>query len=695
MAAATVTTLALVGVALPAAASAASAPPDAVPRSVSDPSLSPTPYQGWNTYYGLGGDFSTTEVLDVADFLVSSGLAASGYDIVWLDGGWQADTPRGDDGLLQGDPERFPEGMKALADAIHERGLRAGIYTDAGPYIPGSCGLGSYGHYQTDADTFAAWGYDAVKVDFLCGITADLDPQTVYTEFAEALRNNSSGRPIIFNLCNPVTSPDWGDYPEEQQSTHSWSYAPGIAESWRTYTDSGFVGMMKYSDMLRNYDANARHPEAAGPGHWNDPDYVGPELGMTDEEFRTQMTLWSVAAAPLVIASDPRTLSATSLATLMDPEMLAINQDSLGRQAVRVGEAGDTETWLKPLADGSVAVALLNRSDAPAQISVETDALGLKGSRFTVADAWTDAVTESKRTVRAAVAAHGTSLLRISPARGLPGVPRITVDAPTVTAVDGATIDPSGAVLVAGGSTLTTEVTVHNDGLTPVVLPTITLAAPEGWVATPTGRKPHLVAPGHSADAAFTIAVPADAPVGTSAANASVAFRPLVLHSATTTVSSPPLTVTIAPAPPSGTEIALSHHQWVSGTSGWMEPTIDQSVGGGNPITVAGTTYGTGIGVASPSDIRYYLGGRCTTLTGVAGIDDVVGTVGPDGGTATFEVSGDGAPLWQSGTVARGSANAFEVDLSGVDELVLHVGDAGDGGYNDRANWADPLITCE
>ena len=152
----------------------------------------------------------------------------------------------------------------------------------------------------------------------------------MFTEFAHALRNNSSGRPIIFNLCNPVTSPDWGNYPEEQQSTYSWTYAPEIAESWRTYTDAGFVGLMKYSDVLRNYDANARHPEAAGPGHWNDPDYLGAELGMNDEEFRTQMTLWSVAAAPLVIASDPRTLSEASMATLLDEDVLAINQDPLG-----------------------------------------------------------------------------------------------------------------------------------------------------------------------------------------------------------------------------------------------------------------------------------------------------------------------------------------------------------------------------
>lgn len=695
---AAIAALVTTGVVLAPATMAAATPPsfttNHVPMSVVDPSLSPTPYQGWNTYYGLGGDFAADEVLDVADFLVSSGLADAGYDIVWLDGGWQADVPRGDDGILAVDRERFPEGMDGLADAIHERGLRAGIYTDAGPYTPGSCGLGSHGYYQTDADTFAAWGYDAVKVDFLCGITADLDPETAFTEFAEALRNNSSGRPMIFNLCNPVTSPDWGDYPEEQQSTHSWSYAPEIAESWRTYTDAGFVGMMKYSDVLRNYDANARHPEAAGPGHWNDPDYLGPELGMSDEEFRTQMTLWSVAAAPLVIASDPRSLSEASMAALLDRDVLAINQDTLGKQATLVGEAGTTEAWAKPLADGSVAIALLNRGSAPAEVSTTADALGLDGSRFTVLDAWNDTVTETKGTFSAAVPGHGTALLRVEPAQGIPATPRLIVGAPQVTAIDGTEISPTGELLVAGGSTLEATVALRNEGTTPVIRPELAFSVPEGWSAALNDHGPLLVAPGHEAEATFTITVPDGVSAERYEATASATFRPVTQGPDSTTVTSAPLLVTVAPAPPVGPATALSHHPWVEGTSGWMEPTIDESVGGGNPIAVAGTVYETGIGVASPSDIRYYLGGACTMLTGAAGIDDVVDNVGPEGGTATFHLIGDGVTLWESDVVSRGTTATFEVDLTGVRELVLHVGDGGDGGYNDRADWAAPTIAC-
>jgi alpha-galactosidase len=680
-----------VSTAPPAAAQPVKASSPSAQTPKADPVLSQTPYQGWNTYFGLGGDYTSAKVLDVADHLVSSGLAKAGYDIVWLDGGWQASDPRGADGILRGDPTRFPEGMAALAAAIHAKGLKAGIYTDAGPYIPGSCGLGSYGHYQADADTFASWGYDAVKVDFLCGITAGLDPKTVYTQFADALRHNSSGRPMIFNLCNPVTSPDWGNYPESQQSTNSWTFAPQIAQSWRTYTDVGFVGLIKYSDVLRNFDANARHPEAAGPGHWNDPDYLGPQLGMTDEEFRSQMALWSISAAPLVIGSDPRTLTASTLSTLQNPDVLAIDQDPLGKQAVRVGPAGTAETWVKPLANGSVAVALVNRGDAPAEIATTATAVGLTAARVTVKDAWTHAVTEAAGNVRAEVPAHGVGLLIVSKSKGIPQTPRVLAGAPTVTAIDGAGVPPTSNALVSAGAKLTTSVTVRNDGTTPVAAPRVTLTVPSGWAASAQGRPPLLVLPGRTARFDFVVAAAATAEAGSVDVAATVRFLGL---RGTETVQSPPLRVTIAPAPPSGVDQPLSHQAWISGTSGWMQPTVDQSVGGGSPITVAGTVHPTGVGVASPSDIRYYIGGACTKLTGVVGIDDVVGNVGPEGGTATFSIVADGKTVWDSGVVRRGTAVPFDVDLTSARELVLHVGDAGDGGYNDRADWADPLISC-
>jgi len=652
--------------------------------------VSPTPYQGWNTYFGLGGAFSEESVKEVADALVSRGLAKAGYDIVWLDGGWQDPEPRTAAGDLQADRTRFPNGLKPLVDYIHSKGLKAGIYTDAGPYIPGSCGLGSHGYYQRDADQFAAWKFDAVKVDFLCGIAANLDPKTAYTEFAQALRNNAGHRPIIFSLCNPVTSPDWGNYPEEQQSTFSWSYAPAIAQSWRTYTDVGFVGDIKFKDVLRNYDANARHPEVAGPGHFNDPDYLGPELGMTDEEFRTQMTLWSVAAAPLVIGSDVRKLSQTSVDILTDPDVVGINQDAAGVQAVRVGPAGTTETWVKRLADGDRAVVLLNRGDSSKTLTTKASSVGLSGGRFTLKNAWTNQVTESAGTISAAVPAHGAALFRVGRAHGLPGVPHVVAGLPQVTRVGDAPVPDGSAPVAAGGDEVRVEVGVRNDGTLPVFSPKVRLTAPAGWTVRELSGAPKLLGSGHAATFAFAVALPATAAAGNAALTATTSYDVIGHgHPQQTTISA----VVVAPVPPHG-EAVLSHHTWISATSGWMSPTVDLSVGGGSPISMLGQVYPTGLGVASPSTVRYYVGDQCSRLTATVGLDDAVRNVGPEGATSTFQVIGDGRVLFDSGVLTRDDVRQVDVDLTGVRMLDLVVGDAGDGGYNDRADWAGLNAAC-
>ncbi len=673
--------------------SATAVPASATARSTTTQQadvLSPTPYMGWNTYYGLGGDFTEDTIKSIADSLVSRGLAKAGYDIVWLDGGWQADQSRSAAGDLQPNPAKFPNGLKPLVDYIHSKGLKAGIYTDAGPYIPGKCGLGSGGYYQRDADQFAAWGFDAVKVDYLCGIAADLDPKTVFTEFAHALRNNASKRPMIFNLCNPVTSPDWGNYPESQQSIFSWSYAPDIAQSWRTYTDVGFQGDIKFKDVLRNYDANARHPEVVKPGAFSDPDYLAPELGMTDEEFRTQFTLWAVAAAPLVVGSDIRKLSPATISALTDPDVLAINQDKAAVQAVRVGAAGTTETWVKRLADGGRAVVLLNRGDSAKTVTTTAAAVGLSGARFTLKNAWTNAVTESAGTISAAVPAHGTALFRVTPASGVPGIPHVTAGIPQVTKV-GTDAQPEGAApVVAGGDELTVQVAVRNDGLLPVFKPAVTVAGGSGWTVKSLTKAPTYLLGGTQASFTFTVKLPAGAAPGSASLTASTSYETVGYGVQRQTTVSP---VVVAPEPPNGT-VALSHHDWISATSGWMSPTVDESVGGGSPISLVGTTYPTGIGVATPSTVRYYLGKACTRLTGTVGIDDAVRNVGPEGGTATFQVIGDGKVLYDSGVVDRDNPKAIDVDLTGVRVLDLFVGDAGDGGYNDRADWATPTATC-
>ncbi|MEW1643855.1 glycoside hydrolase family 27 protein [Streptomyces sp. NPDC091219] len=394
-----------------------------------DSGLAPTPYMGWNTYYGLGAP-TEQQVRAVADKLVNSGLRDAGYDIVWLDGGWQADNPRDAQGRLVANPDRFPSGIPALVSYLHKRGLKAGIYTDAGTYDGGkSCGLGSRGHYDADARQFAGWKIDAIKVDFLCGIGAKLDPGPAYKEFSDAVAK--SGRRMLLNLCNPLTD-DWGlPHTPEQDAHNTYVYAPTIADSWRTGTDIawGTPSPGQWPNILRNMDANAWHPEAQGPGHYNDPDYLIPMRRMTDgtleltqEESTTQYVMWAEMGSPLVLGSDPRTLSDSMLATLRNPEIIAVDQDPLAVQGVRVASDPVGDVYSKVLeGQGRRAVVLLNRSDQPALRTVQFADAGLGGPvrvRDLRARADRGAHTGSY-TVE--VPAHGTALLKLTGADAVPG----------------------------------------------------------------------------------------------------------------------------------------------------------------------------------------------------------------------------------------------------------------------------------
>ncbi|WP_420309600.1 glycoside hydrolase family 27 protein [Streptomyces sp. YS-B37] len=415
-----------------------------------DSGLAPTPYMGWNTYYGLGAP-TEQQVRAVADKLVNSGLREAGYDIVWLDGGWQADNPRDAQGRLVANPDRFPSGIPALVSYLHKRGLKAGIYTDAGAYDGGkSCGLGSRGHYDADARQFAGWKIDAIKVDFLCGIGAKLDPGPAYKEFSDAVAK--SGRKMLLNLCNPLTD-DWGlPHTPEQDAHNTYVYAPTIADSWRTGTDIawGTPSPGQWPNILRNMDANAWHPEAQGPGHYNDPDYLIPMRHMTDgtleltqEESTTQYVMWAEMGSPLVLGSDPRTLSDSMLATLRNPEIIAVDQDPLAVQGVRVASDSVGDVYSKVLeGHGQRAVVLLNRSDQPALRTVQFADAGLGGPvRVRDLRARADRGTHTgSYTVE--VPAHGTALLKLTGADAVPGTnlgqkttagPAIVRDGDTVT----------------------------------------------------------------------------------------------------------------------------------------------------------------------------------------------------------------------------------------------------------------------
>ncbi|MFD5779308.1 glycoside hydrolase family 27 protein [Streptomyces sp. NPDC126933] len=419
---------ALVGVA--AVPSAHAADDQGAPRYY-DSGLAPTPYMGWNTYYGLGAP-TEDQVRGVADHLVSSGLRDSGYDIVWLDGGWQADTPRDGRGRLTAHPGRFPSGIPALVDYLHRRGLKAGIYTDAGTYDGGkSCGLGSRGHYEEDAKQFAGWKVDAIKVDFLCGISEKLDPGPAFKEFSDAVA--TSGRRMLLNLCNPLTD-DWGlPHTPAQDAHNAYVYGPTSADSWRTGTDIawGTPTAGQWPNVLRNMDANAWHPEAQGPGRYNDPDYLIPMRKLADgsyelseEESTTQLVMWAEMGSPLVIGSDPRTLPQSMIDTLRNPEIIAVDQDPLAIQGVRVATDATGDVYSKVLqGSGERAVVLLNRSDRAAERTVDFADAGL-GGEVAVRDlrARKDAGAHTG-SYTVTVPAHGTAFLKLSGTDAAPGVP--------------------------------------------------------------------------------------------------------------------------------------------------------------------------------------------------------------------------------------------------------------------------------
>jgi alpha-galactosidase len=659
--------------------------------------LARTPYQGWNTYYGLGSSFDEQTIKAEADAIVGRGLKAAGYNYVWLDGGWWSGT-RDAAGHITVNATQWPDGMKAVADYIHSLGLKAGIYTDSGLNGCGGPNQGSYGRYQQDVDQFAAWGYDAVKVDFCGSEQQGLDPATVYGQFRDALLNNSSHRPMLFNICNPFI-PETGAAPG-RSAYDSYKFGPSTGNSWRTDTDIGFPNNIQYSDMLRNLDADAAHPEAAGPGHWNDPDYLGPGMGMTAAESQAQFSMWSMVAAPLIIGSDVRTLSADNISMLTNREVLAVDQDPLGIQGTAISgagisTAGGTQVWTKPLAGGDWAVALFNRGASPQVVSTTARQVGLPyAGGYALRDLWQHTTTETAGQIAAPVAPHSVVLLRVSRHVDLSGTAPSTVLSP-------ANITPAAQAvlpLVAPDDSFPVSASFTNYGRLPVQNATLALSLPAGWTATPVGAAASgRLRTGQSINGSWRVTVPPGTLPGPDHLTTTVGYSwwsesgdaPTTLRTLTASEAS---TVQVPAAPPSGTG-PLSHHPWLDAASGYLVPRVDRDDAGGGPLVMHGVTYPTGVGTASPSTIDYYVGGNCTTLTATVGIDDSA-NFDPSGGTAVFQVYGDGVKLYDSGLVTRAATQAVSVNLGTAKVVGLVVGDGGDGGYNDRADWGGLQIAC-
>jgi alpha-galactosidase len=370
----------------------------AAPATNADP-VAATPPMGWNDWYTFFCDVNEQLVEQTADAMVSSGMRDAGYRYVNLDDCWAA-SARDANGHLQADPKKFPHGMKAVADYVHARGLKLGIYEDVGTKTCAGY-PGSYGHVQDDADTFASWEIDFVKVDWcnvpfgdFPGLSQQQVAVKLYTAYSQALK--ATGRPMFFSIC------EW------DPKLKPWTWAPAISNMWRTNNDYG----SQWSQTLANLDQEAPLARYAGPGHWNDPDILMVGKMASDAESQAHFSAWAMLAAPLLAGNDLRNMSAATKAILTNREVIAIDQDRAGRQGDRVHAEGPLEVWAKPLSGGARAVGLFNLSDQPSYVEVKFAEVGLKGPAKT-RDVWAAKDLGKLSGYRTLVPGHGVVLLRV------------------------------------------------------------------------------------------------------------------------------------------------------------------------------------------------------------------------------------------------------------------------------------------
>ncbi|MBR6882498.1 MAG: glycoside hydrolase family 27 protein [Bacteroidales bacterium] len=330
--------------------------------------LADTPQMGWSSWNKFQTNIHEDLIKDIADKMVEYGLVDAGYVYLNLDDGWHGE--RDAQGFIHEDPEKFPSGMKALADYLHARGLKLGIYSDAGTNTC-ACYAGSLGHEYQDAFMYAHWGVDYLKYDWC--YTNNINPKGAYALMRNALR--AAGRPILFSMC------EWG-------SSKPWEWAADVGHSWRTTGDIGISFMpiplrrgpdgrplWKALGVMEIVEMNEPLRQYAGPGHWNDPDMLEVGNGMSVSEDRAHFTLWCMMAAPLILGNDITNMTPETLAIITNREMIAVDQDPLGVQGLRLKKDGDLQYWFKPLSDGDWAFCILNTGDAAVTVPVDWSAL--------------------------------------------------------------------------------------------------------------------------------------------------------------------------------------------------------------------------------------------------------------------------------------------------------------------------------
>ncbi|MDE3178890.1 MAG: glycoside hydrolase family 27 protein [Acidobacteriota bacterium] len=362
--------------------------------------LAPTPPMGWNTWYAFGCKIAEAQVRAEADALMANGMKEAGYNYVNLDDCWQG--TRDAQGNIH-PSANFPD-MKGLADYLHAHGFKFGIYSSPGPK---TCGgePGSYEHEAQDARTYARWGVDFLKYDWCSArnVYAPSQMQGAYKKMHEAILQ--TGRPMAYSLCQYGLEQVW-----------TWGASVG-GNMWRTTIDvSNRIDFQEYTRMAFVGFGQAGLERFAGPGRWNDPDMLQiGNHGLNEDEDRTQMSLWCLLAAPLIISSDLTKLTPAQLAILTNHEVIAVDQDPAGIQGHRVSQVGPLEVWMKPLANGTKAVGLFNRGEGPMTVKVNFGEITISGAAD-VRDLWAHKDLGSYRgDFSAVVPRHGVVMVLVRP----------------------------------------------------------------------------------------------------------------------------------------------------------------------------------------------------------------------------------------------------------------------------------------
>ena len=389
----------------------------------------PPPPMGWSSWNSFSNTVNARIVMDQAKALATNGLQKAGYEYVNIDEGWWIGKRDAQGNIVVNDNQWPPVGltdkpgdMTSIVRFIHNLGLKAGIYTDAGkdgcsmtPDLgPAFRDVGSEDHYEQDFTQFAKWGFDYVKVDWCGGDKENLDPAVQYAEIARAIAHaeKATGHPMFFSICN------WG-----KQSP--WTWAPHVgdvsSDIWRTSGDivDPIVAGNQHADrkasydkMLANFDQGV-HPEAQHTGAYNDPNMMVIGMpGLTDAQNRVHMSLWAISGAPLIIGADLTKLTPETMAMFTNPEVLAIDQDSLGISARQVIKTDSFQVWEKKLADGGVAVGLFNTAARYQAVPLDREKLGLAGYDR-IRDLWRQKEVGSTA-VMEKIPPHGVRLLKFS-----------------------------------------------------------------------------------------------------------------------------------------------------------------------------------------------------------------------------------------------------------------------------------------